>query len=282
MNRIFRVSLPLLIVLCGLVISSCQTDTGRSLEDFEDLTATDSLLYYYGELRAAEYNRDAIADTTLLREKQIQTYFDGVQAGFNMIRGGDELYDRGVHAGIKMAINSVNFEREYMTSLNRAMLLEGLRYGLFNPDSISELEIQEEFYKILNKLNKIRENKIRDEAIEALAAAAKSMDMKKISDSLYCKVITPGEGPLLTKGQTVGVDVDFTHPDGKSLGLPDPESVIIGSPSMPAIITKAYCSMNMGESATFATYANEIFGRRSNLMDLDPYDVVLINITVKY
>ncbi len=113
----------------GLMLASCQggasSDGQASSGDLKNATPADSLIYYFGQMRGAEYRRQAERDTTLADAQAKKAYLQGVQAGMNAVKSADEAYDNG-HIFYKIFV-----ELFRTISLHRGACLIAF-YSLFN------------------------------------------------------------------------------------------------------------------------------------------------------
>ena len=111
----------------ALMLAACQGASekgGKSLADIPNATAADSLIYYFGQMRGAEYQREAERDTTLDTDQAKKAYVQGVQAGLNAAKANDEAYNRGLFLGMQMAMNMQQFKDEYDVQLNKKVFVE--------------------------------------------------------------------------------------------------------------------------------------------------------------
>lgn len=250
------------ILLLSAVLTSCEGRGGKSLSQMSDMTAADSLLYYFGQMRVHEYMQNANADTTLLSLESRRRFMDGVRDGYNMLKADDPVYNLGVRAGARMARKALTFEDEYYVTLNKEVLFESMEYALLHADSLDALEAQKHFYAMLRKLNANREKQDRYNASHTLKGIAEKQKMKEIKPNLYEKVVKESHGAQIRKGSVINAGVNYYKSNGEDLGMPTPEELVVGSPEMPAIVTEMYCAMKVGEKAIFATSAFDVFGHR--------------------
>ncbi|MDE7109976.1 MAG: hypothetical protein K2O49_08445, partial [Muribaculaceae bacterium] len=75
------------------------------------------------------------------------------------------------------------------------------------------------------------------------------------------------------------VKFDLKTIAGKSLDIPLPTSLKIGSRNLPQQISDAIKTLKNGETGKFITTANDLFGRRSEQFNLAPKDVIVMDIT---
>lgn len=275
MNNIYIFLLSIFL----LFATSCD-NAGKEITELGHMTTADSLVYYFGLLRAAQYEQQETADTILRHKDVKERYLKGVSHGLKLLTADDEIYNRGVRDGLRMALRVDRFEKDYDTTLNTDYMLEAVKFGILDDDSLDVAKTQHTFYKLLSKLNSRREQTERASARKVLAERAKALDMQKISDVLYYKILEKGNGTPIRKGSTVSVEVVYTRPRGESLGIPNPEELVVGNHGMPPVVTAMYENMEERECCLFATSAEELFGRRSKMINLKPDDVILVRILV--
>lgn len=263
-----------------ILFSSCQRNEGKDLDDYTNLTSVDSLLFYYTQLRAHEYWEEAEKDTLLRSSEARQDFIEGFEEGFKSIREDAPNYNRGMELGVRMAINILKFENTYGVKLDPDLVVPALKNGLRNGADIPELEYQENFYRILNKLRNEQREHDHQKARTSLIEEARHQKMSKITDDLYFRIIKKGEGEYAQYGNTVFVTVNYERADGQDIVIPSPGMVTIGSDGMPNVLCKAYTRLNKGEIAMFATTADAVFGSRTYVMGMKPEDVLLLTITL--
>lgn len=265
-----------------LLLASCTNTQRGDISEYPDPTPGDSLLFYYGQLRAYEYMREADNDTSLRSRKQRDEFLAGVKAGLKTIREGDDddNYNRGVRLGVRMGIRLLRFEKQYGITLNEHTLFSSLAYGLEDETDINPEATQKAFYKVFDqiKLQKLSEDKKKSRL--TLVEVARRHQMVKISDQLYCHIEHQGSGHKAQPGELVYVTVDYTYANGEDLGFPSPEFVRVGSEGMPHVMTEAYSQLADGATALFATTALDLFGNRIDVLGIPPSEVILISITV--
>lgn len=273
----------LMMAAAGLVLASCQGGTssegnGNGLGALKDATPADSLIYYFGQMRGAEYQRQAERDTTLADAQAKKAYIQGVQAGLNAVKNENEAYNQGLFLGMQMAMNIQQFKEDYGVDLNKRLFVKSISNAI-NADSLdNQQEMQREFYKIIGKFNEEKETREKAAATETLSREAKSMNLAKISDDVYGEVTAKTDSVALKAGDSVMMDIKLTQPDGKELNAPLPVKGKIGARNIMAPVNDMLKTMKSGESAKFITSARALFGARVSQLGLEPADVVVVNL----
>lgn len=268
------------VILSLFSLASCGSkQEGKALADYNDIAAEDSLLYYYGQLRAQEYRQLAINDTNLRTPQEKEAFLRGVRDGFKMV-GDDEAYNRGVRLGVRMHINLQKFEERYDVDLDDDILLQSMAYGVYSKTDIPSETYQKQFYKLLGKMRLRRTEEKRGQARQSLVEEARKLNLAKISDDLYFRIERKGEGPNAEPGDVAYVSVAYRYPDGKDIGMPTPNMVNVGVQGMPSVMTEAFTRLNKGAKGVFATSAYALFGSRTEILGLNPADVVIVTISV--
>lgn len=270
------------IAAAALLLASCQgnsgSGSGKSLADIPNATAADSLMYYFGQMRAAEYQREAQRDTILTTEQAKKAYIQGVQAGINAAKAGDEAYNRGMFLGMQMAMNMQQFKDEYEVQLNKRVFVESLANAI-NADSIQDArEMQREFYRIMNTFNEQKEKRDKEAASESLSQEATKLKMPKISDDLYGEVLAKNDSAQIKTGDNVTMTLEFNKADGQAIETPFPSKGKVGSRSLQGPVNDALKAMKSGESGKFASSAYALFGQRCQQMGLKPADAVIFTL----
>lgn len=261
-----------------MLLASCGAPSeGKALSDYSNPDSGDSLLYYFGQMRAEEYWRDARNDSLLQTEAARRSYLEGLEDGLKALKD-DKNYNIGFLAGVEMASNCIKFEKDYNMKLHTDVLFESIAYGLRNDSVDNRGGSTDEFYKVLGRLNIQREEAEKSISIKEARIAGLKEGMAQTDKALYGKVLVPGNGPMLVKGDRVKVNIRLVH-NGTDLGLPLPDEMVVGDRYIAGTINKILLTMHEGEKARFVTTAYELFHRRSEQLNLKPEDIIEIEIT---
>lgn len=266
------------IAAAGLVLAACQTPEGKTLGQISDASKADSLIYYFGQMRGAEYQREAANDTTLASKQARQEYINGVKAGLNAVKAGKDAYNNGVFLGMQMAMNMAQFKKDYDVTLSNRVFLESLAEAIESDSIGNPQELQKEFYRIMGEFNKQKEERDREASTQALEKEASAKKMAKISDNLYGNV--PAAKDMKIKdGDKVKVDIKITDSKGNPVNAPLPSTIVVGQRMKDSPINDALLSLSSGQKGTFLTSAYALFGPRCSQMGVEPNDVLTIDLT---
>ncbi len=263
---------------CGLAFAACQNPEAKPLSDVSDASKADSLIYYFAQMRGAEYDREAQRDTTLATPEAKKAYVMGVQAGLNATKDNNEAYNRGVFLGMQMAMNFQQFQKDYDIKLNKKVFLEGLAEALSSDSLANPSDMQREFYRLMGEFNSKKEERDNKAATENLSKAAANLKLKAIGENLYGEVTVKADGVQIKDGDEVDATITLAKADGKEIEAPLPTKVKVGSRNLPEPVSEALKSLKSGETGKFATSARTIFGQRSSQIGLEPADVVIMTI----
>lgn len=266
----------------GLLLASCQgggaAPDGKSLGDIKNASAADSLIYYFGQMRGAEYHRQAERDTTLADAASKKAFVQGVQAGMNAVKNQNEAYNQGLFLGMQMAMNIQQFKEDYGVDLNKRIFIESLSDAV-NADSIADSQdTQREFYRIIGVFNDQKDEREKTAAAESLAKEAVNMKLPKISDDIYGQITSRTDSAALKPGDNVEMEITISKVDGSSLNAPLPTKGRIGARNIAAPINRMLEGMKSGESGRFITSARAMFGPRVSQLGLNGSDVVVVNL----
>lgn len=270
--------LHLLICVAAIsALSSCGGRTnGKRLDEISNPTSADSLLYYFGQIQANQYWRDAEMDSTLYSKHARESYLRGLRTAMKLI-GDDESYNAGVAAGVRMATNMRQFTKDYDVELHPEVLLQSLAYGLEGDPLPGDDTNNEDFYRLLNRLRNTRDKADKAKAAVALQEAAAQLQMTPVDSNLYRKVETAGTGAPLENGMTVEAEIYLSH-NGHQVIIPIPTRIQLGTTYTNSVINRALLSMTEKESSKFITTAYAIFGKHCGQHHLEPKDIISINI----
>lgn len=244
----------------------------------ENMAKADSLVYFYGQTRAAEYARAAQNDTVLDTEVARQEYLRGMKAGLDAVKYGKDAYNRGLFQGIQTAMNFQQFEEDYDIRLSNKKFMDGLSEAL-NADSVVDAaKLQSTFHKLMNEFNKAKEERDKVAAQSAVKAAGEALGMKEISDQLWGSVPESAD-PKIKDGDRIKFDIVITTLAGKDIKSPFPKELTVGQRMSNNPITSAFTSLASGQTGSFVTSAHDLFGARSQQLGLKPADALKLTVT---
>lgn len=268
--------LPVAAIACLAV--SCQNGTGSGLS--ETSSQTDSLMYYLGQMNAADYLREANRDTTMKEASEKQAYLNGVRAGLAAMKEGNEAYNKGIMLGMQMASQMMNFSEQMDVQINRSSYVNSLSSALMADSMPNTSVAQSEFRKVMQNIEKAKEEKDKAASQESLKKEAQSAGLPQINDDLYGKVTATTDGAALADGDEVTVEAQLTKLDGEKISMPvAPKGKIGNKRSYPEVISSALLSLKSGETGEFYTTAHALVGGRAKQLGLEPTDVVKMTIT---
>lgn len=273
--KLFKL-LPIAAIACVAV--SCQTGTGSGLS--EKSSQTDSLMYYLGQMNAADYLREATRDTTLKEVSEKQAYLSGVRAGLNALKEGNDNYNKGVMMGMQMASQMMSFSEQMKVEINRDSYINSLTNTLMSDSTPNTSMAQAEFRKVMSNIEAAKEARDKVASQESLKQVAESDGLPKISDDLYGKVTDTTDGEVLSEDQEVSVEATVTKTDGEKVNMPfSPKGKIGNKRNFPEIVSTAILSLKSGETGEFLTSAHALLGNRAAQMGLEPTDVLKVTLT---
>lgn len=262
----------------ALMLAACQGASekgGKSLADIPNATAADSLIYYFGQMRGAEYQREAERDTTLDTDQAKKAYVQGVQAGLNAAKANDEAYNRGLFLGMQMAMNMQQFKDEYDVQLNKKVFVESLSDAI-SADSVQDArEMQKEFYRIMGSFNEQKEKRDKEAADAALTQEAAKLKLAKISEVLYGEVTAKNDSAKIKTGDNVVMEIKLSNAGGKEIEAPLPSRGKVGARNIMAPLNDALTALKTGETGKFVTSAQALFGQRCQQLGMKPADAVV-------
>ncbi|MDE6337640.1 MAG: hypothetical protein K2L34_13835 [Muribaculaceae bacterium] len=266
----------------ALLLASCNgtgTDNAPSPATTPDISAkADSLVYCFGQMRGAEYVREAQRDTTLATDAAKQEYLRGVKAGLDAVKTGKEAYNKGLFQGIQMAMNINQFTEDYNVRLSDKVFMEGLSAAIKTDTVIDAPAMQGTFYKLMNEFNKAKEERDKEAALSALKAAGEALKMKSLSDQLW-GTIPSGDAAKIKDGDRIKADIKITTLNGKDVNSPFPKELTVGQRLSNNPLSEAFKSLASGQTGTFITSAQALFGARAQQLGLKAADVLKLEVT---
>ncbi len=277
MNKIL---LPILLFAISLGVVSCrQNERGFSLTDISNPTASDSLMYYLGQIRAVKYWKDAENDSTLHDPDAKEDYMEGMKDALKAL-GKSDAYMMGLLEGAQQAENISTYANSYGMKFNPDIMIRSM-YSALQADSVDNLpEIRKHFYAIRNAMEQDRDERDTEHASAALTKAAEQLGMTRLTPDLWKKILVNGTGDKVERGDRIGVAMQMTTIDGHKIPIHLPTQLVLGGRVISTVFTDAGLSMRYGETSEFATTALAIFGSHAAQLDLKPETVLIIKIAV--
>lgn len=270
----FHISLTLTLLFA--LISCGEMHHGKSLEDMPDATQGDSLLYYYGQVQAANYWREAESDTSMNSPKAREEYLRGLHTALKLI-GENKHFNAGVLAGVELGIKIRSFVSNYDVQLHPEVLYQSISYGMESAPNAGDDTFSEDYYHLLARIQSSTAKADKEKADKALKAAARRMNMIPVNTSLYQRVDKQGGKQRLLQDMAIEARITFSC-NGSTIPVPIPAEVKVGAYYNNPVLNQALFAMNEGEECTFLTTAVALFGNRTLQMHLDPEDIVTIHI----
>ena len=275
MKRLLAGLLLPLALLCG-----CGQDKLSPLGSLGRPSVSDSLFYYFGLIEAEQYLVQAKQDSSLATYRERERFLKGLKDGLRAVEEVNDSYNRGLETGVALALNLYEYNRIYGIDLNRTLLYQSIAYALDNDSLLDSDETKREFRKVLSRLDlQKREQEVADMHL-GLAAEAKRLKMKKLSDDLYVTDSNLGSGDSIRRGDLVFSTVNYILENGRNLEMPASQQLIVGGSTMPEVMTMVYTRMKKGGSAQYATTARALFGSHAYQLQLSPGEVILMSVEI--
>ena len=269
--------LPIAAIACIAV--SCQNGSG-SLS--KSSSQTDSLMYYLGQMHAADYLREANRDTIMKESSEKQAYLSGIRAGLAAMKDGNEQYNKGVMMGMQMASQMMSFTEQMGVQINKNAYVNSLSDALMADTMPNSSEVQRNFRAVMQNIEAAKEERDKATSQESLKQVAEKDALPKINDDLYGKVTEamPNDSVAITEGDQVFVEAKFTKENGDNINIPvAPKGKVGNKRNFPEIVSDAMTSLKSGETGEFLTSAHAVLGSRASQLDLKPEDVIKMTIT---
>ncbi|MCH5238614.1 MAG: hypothetical protein J1F38_00150 [Muribaculaceae bacterium] len=267
--------LPIAAIACLAV--SCQNG-GSGLTATS--TQTDSLMYYLGQMNAADYLREATRDTTLKETSEKQAYINGVRAGLAALKEGNASYNKGVMLGMQMASQMISFSDQMDVKINRTSYVGSLSSAIM-ADSMPNVTLaQTEFRKVMQNIEDAKSEKDKVASQASLKSVAEAAGLPKISDDLYGKSTDDVEGNVLADGDEINLESKITKENGEPITLPlSPKGKVGNKRNFPEVINTALLTLKSGQTGEYMTTAHALYGNRAKQMGFEPTDIVKVTLT---
>lgn len=271
----FRINYWLLL-LPLLACVSC--GKSKDANDLTDASPADSLMYYFGEMQAYNYFHDAQADTILKSDEAKKAFMEGFRKGLDSEKD-DPAYNKGIQEGLRLAIRLKELQKAYGMEFPESMLADAFELYLNDEDGIQIADAQKEYYKIKDRLDIEKGLREDDSSRKALAKAAEKEHFIMISDTLYGKDVTAATpGPKFRDGDKVEISLTAATLNGSPLGKQFPPKIEIGAGRVPRVVCLAICTMTNGQTRTFMTTPQALFGKQYERYHLTATDPVIFTI----
>ena len=264
----------------ALVLASCAgNSTDTKSEAASDTSAkADSLVYCFGQMRGAEYLREAQRDTLLATDAAKKEYLLGVKAGLDAVKADKEAYNKGLLQGYQMAMNISQFKEDHDIRLSDKVFLEGMSMVIMSDSVFNTQEMQANFYRLMNEFTQAKEARDKEAALSALKAAGEALNMKELSEQLWGTA--PANGAVTVKdGDKVKLEVSLATLSGQVIDSPFPKELTVGQRMSTNPLSEAIRTLESGKTGTFVTSAQALFGARAQQLGLKPADVLKMTVT---
>lgn len=264
----------------ALLLASCSDKEAQqpTVATTASQEKADSLIYSFGQIRGAEYLKEAMRDTLLDSEGARQEYLRGVKAGLESVKTGKDAYNRGLTQGVQMAGNINQFYEDYDVRLSDKMFLKGMADVIMSDSTLNPTEAQATFYRLINEFNKEKEKRDKKAALSALKAAGEALGMKQISDQLWGH-LPDKKGELIKDGDKISINLKLATLSGKEINSPFPKELTVGQRLSNNPVSEAITTLASGQKGEFITSAQALFGARAQQLGMKAADVVKITVT---
>lgn len=272
-------------IAMAAMLASCSgnnNDKGesRTLADYKDLSAGDSVAFYLGQLSALDYWQMTRQDTIMASQESRDQFLKGLRAGYDAVRDND-AYNRGYYTGVQMAMQMKEFNSEYETTSNKSVLFDAISDGLRNDSAVNPSDAQMGFSQITEQLGARKEQKDRETAKGLLQAEAKAKGWTKITDDLYASPAQgAGDGAQIKDGDNISISFNVSTLDGKEIDRRENLDLVVGKMYV-GPITQAVKTMKIGQIRTFYASASALLGRMYARYGLKATDLVQFTISAK-
>ena len=268
--------LPVAAIAC--LAASCQYGGGSGLSSTS--SQTDSLMYFLGQMNAADYLREANRDTTMKETSEKQAYINGVRAGLAALKEGDDSYNKGVMLGMQMAAQMMSFSEQMDVKINRTSYVGSLSSAVMADTMPNTTLAQSEFRKVMQNIEKAKEEKDKATSQASLKTVAEAAGLPKISDDLYGKATDTTDGEALAEGDEITLEAKLLKENGDVLSMPVSSRGKIGNRhNFPEVMSDAILNLKSGETGEYMTTAYALLGARAKQMNMEPKDVVKMTLT---
>lgn len=261
----------------ALAMISCQGGSGSA--DLSEGTQGDSIVYYLGQLRGFDYKRQAQRDTSMNSTQEREAFLKGVRDGLNAAKANDNSYNEGYLMGVQMAMNVETFFEKEGVPVNKAYFAQGLSSIVMSDSTPDMMNVQAEYYRLMNDYNTQKEQKDKTAAAETLSQEAQSHNLPKIGDNLYGEVTEKTDGKKIEDGDEVSLNVVVKTLQGNIIDLPFPPTVKVGDFRTQELISNAAKHLKNGETGQFMTSAHALLGGQAQRFNLKPSDILIIDMT---
>lgn len=249
------------------------------ISNYKDVLPSDTMMFYFGQMQAANYWQDAETDTLLRTEEARRDFMAGLRTAMAMDED-NEAYNKGLQLGMRLAVRLREFERRYNQEFSEEVFAASLQNYLKNDMRDSIAQAQKGFYNVKDRLELQAAKTEASAAKEYLAKMGDLRGFEMISDTLFALDVTPLTGPCLKEGDRLAVEVTASTLDGKEITTRQfPDSITLGEGRVPAVVKCAILTMSNGQTRQFMTTPRTLFGKRYATFNL-PYDEPVI-FTVK-
>lgn len=271
------------IAVGAMLLTSCsQAPTPQGLSEIPNATKSDSLSCYWGTVASVNFWRQSAQDTALLDEASKKAYLEGFQKALNMAEG-DDAYLSGLMVGMQVAMTCNQFQKDYQVALDKNVIINSFAYAMQSDTTVDMSKFQGEMMPLLNRLEEEKSAREKAEADKLIEEEMKKLGYIKADNGVVHKIVAPGAGKQLERGEYVLASLKFTDLNGKTI-VPmgsEPQTIIVGKYRFADIVNKVMPMMNVGAKYSVLASAVDAFGPQARQLRLNGNDIVCIEVDVK-
>ncbi len=201
------------------LLASCSGNNGKSIKEAAPGSQSDSISYYYGQMVAQSMYNTASADSVLNTPEGREAFFKGYQAVLEMYMNADPAYAKGMELAMSSGTQLKSFATDVPEfKFNNSMLKDGFWYA-FTGDSLrQEVSTAQTLMSPMVNAMVERQNKKDEKALQtSMAEYAGKNGMSKVEANTYRRVVKPGDGELIAKGDSIKMIITVKDSKGKTL-----------------------------------------------------------------
>lgn len=266
-----------------LLFASCDGGnvTGKDIKEAGVSNMTDSISYYEGYAVAYMYEQMAQQDTTLKTDAGRAEFMKGMRAAMELFDGKSDAYIAGLTAGMQVGMTNKDAKDRLELNINNGLLMTGMAYAIQNDSITKDPQVtMQKYQELMQRVTQEKQKRDHDAAVKEMASLAHK-GYTASGEGMMVNVSKPGSGEALKEGDRVNVKLQLKEMNGKAVKMPPlPEEVVVGrSFGFDSPMAKAIATMKMGETATFAFPAVDVFQDRTKQYGLESNSVLLFEVS---
>lgn len=263
-----------LVALGALALTTACSKGSDTLKDGKldsSATVADSVSYTFGQMAAMQEAQRAQYDSTFNNDARA-AFAKGFEQGLDLLKKDDPYFNEGLQAGLNLAMEIEQSNRELGLNLNKDLALAG--YKSRKDSAANDIEAA----KLQQSLMGLSQRMIQQKSQEKVTAYVKGKKEYKSENGITYRQSKKGSGEVGADKSNIHVRMNLLDKNGKEImpGAADQVMpVTVGNAPLPQM--NKLPGLKVGDVYEIVLTAQDVWGGRAP-QGVDNMDVVLLTI----